>query len=68
MDPIDKFAMEGLESLRRAVSQELERKRRLGHYAVFWRDGRVVFEGADAPDIPENHISDCDSEFLPKQK
>ncbi len=62
MDPIDKFALEGLASLQRAVSQELDRKRRLGHYAVFWRDGRVVFEGEDAPDNPS-----CNSDS-PDQK
>lgn len=44
--------MEGLKSLRRVVTEALERKRLLGQYAVFWRDGRVVFEGPDAPDQP----------------
>lgn len=48
----DDFAMEGLKSLRRAVAEALERKRLLGQYAVFWRDGRVVFEGPNAPDVP----------------
>ena len=61
MDPDYKFAMEGLESLRRAVAKELDRKRRLGHYAVFWRDGSVVFEGDDAPDVPENLNSDSNN-------
>lgn len=37
------------QALRLAVQEELDRKRRLGHYAVLWRDGRVVLEGADAP-------------------
>ena len=41
--------MEGLKALQRAVDQALERKRRLGQYAVFWRDGRIVFDGPDAP-------------------
>lgn len=41
--------MEGLKALKRAVDQALERKRLLGQYAVFWRDGRVVLEGPDAP-------------------
>lgn len=48
----DVFVMEGLKSLRRAVAEALERKRLLGQYAVFWKDGRVVFEGPDAPDQP----------------
>jgi hypothetical protein len=28
-----------LESLRRSISKTLERKRRLGQYAVIWKDG-----------------------------
>lgn len=31
-----------LDALRRAVAEALERKRRLGQYAVIWRDGRAV--------------------------
>jgi hypothetical protein len=27
----------------------LERKRRLGHYAVIWRDGKPLIIGDDAP-------------------
>ena len=64
MDPDYKFAMEGLESLRRAVAKELDRKRRLGHCAVFWRNGRVVFEGDDGPDVPENLTSDSNNSSI----
>lgn len=38
-----------LESLRQAVGKALEKKRRLGQYAVIWKDGKPVFTGADAP-------------------
>lgn len=31
-----------LESLRTAVAKALERKRRLGQYAVIWQDGKIV--------------------------
>lgn len=31
-----------LESLQRAVAKALERKRRLGEYAVVWQDGKLV--------------------------
>ena len=31
-----------LDALRSAVAEALERKRRLGQYAVIWQDGRVV--------------------------
>ena len=36
------YADQALEALRRAVAKALDRKRRLGHYAVVWRDGRPV--------------------------
>lgn len=38
-----------LNTLREAVQQALERKRKLGEYAVLWKDGKVVLEGEDAP-------------------
>jgi hypothetical protein len=38
-----------LEALQQAVTAELERKRRLGHYTVTWEDGQPVLQGADAP-------------------
>jgi hypothetical protein len=43
-------ALADLEALREAVAQELDRKRRLGHYTVMWKDGKIVLEGEDAPD------------------
>lgn len=33
---------QALDALQSAVAEALERKRRLGQYAVIWRDGRVV--------------------------
>lgn len=39
-----------LEVLRQVAVDTLERKRRLGHYAVVWRDGKPVAIGEDAPD------------------
>jgi len=44
-----------LEVLKRAVAEALERKRRLGQYAVMRREGRVVYTGPDAPAAPEAH-------------
>lgn len=41
---------EMLDSLRAAVSETLERKQRLGHYAVIWQDDKPVLVGEDAPD------------------
>ena len=43
-----------LDSLQKAVTQALERKRRLGQYAVVWRDGKPVMIGEDAPKVSEN--------------
>ena len=43
-----------LEVLKQVAINTLERKRRLGHYAVVWRDGKPVAIGEDAPrDIAE---------------
>lgn len=33
---------QALDALRSAVAEALDRKRRLGQYAVIWRDGRAV--------------------------
>lgn len=38
-----------LAALQQAVSKELERKRKLGHYAVMWENHQVVYKGEDAP-------------------
>lgn len=40
-----------LQALREAVAEELERKRRLGHYYVIWENGKIVFVGDDAPTL-----------------
>ena len=40
---------EVLQVLQQAVTAELERKRRLGHYYFIGENGRAVFEGPDAP-------------------
>jgi hypothetical protein len=39
-----------LAALQAAVTSALDRKRRLGHYAVVWQDGRPVAIGEDRPD------------------
>lgn len=49
MNAVGKFEKEALEALRRAVSRALDCRRRLGQYAVFCEDGRVIFDGPDAP-------------------
>lgn len=38
-----------LDTLQGAVAKSLERKKRLGQYAVIWQNGRPVQAGDDAP-------------------
>lgn len=38
-----------LQSLQMAVAKSLEKKQKLGQYAVIWHDGRPLQTGADAP-------------------
>lgn len=45
-----------LDALQKAVTQALEKKRRLGQYAVVWRDGKPVMIGEDAPKVSENPV------------
>ncbi len=42
METPSEQAQKTLEVLREAVAEVLEKKRRLGQYAVVWRDGRIV--------------------------
>ena len=41
-------------ALNQAIAKELEKKRRLGHYAVMWENNQVVYKGEDAPDHKKN--------------
>ena len=41
-----------LDSLKKAVAATLDRKQRLGQYAVVWRDGRPVLIGEELPQSP----------------
>ena len=43
-----------LETLRQAVDKALEKKRRLGQYAVTWQNGKPVVTGDDAPKANDN--------------
>ncbi|BBO89774.1 hypothetical protein [Desulfosarcina ovata] len=38
-----------LKSLKKAVSETLDKKRRFGHYAVIWDGKKPVLRGDDAP-------------------
>lgn len=41
-----------LETLQKVVAQTLEKKRRLGQYAVVWRDGKPAETGEDTQRQP----------------
>ncbi len=41
-----------LDSLKQAVTKELEKKKRLGHYAVLWENDKPLLIGEDAPQTP----------------
>lgn len=49
MMPTPDYETQALDALTRAVAGALERKRRLGQYAVVWREDRPVCIGPDAP-------------------
>jgi hypothetical protein len=41
-----------LQALQNAVTKSLEKKQKLGQYAVVWQNGRPVQTGTDAPKAP----------------
>jgi hypothetical protein len=43
-----------LEALQKAVALTLEKKRRLGQYAVIWKDGQPAVMGEDDQDCNES--------------
>jgi hypothetical protein len=53
MTPSSVASQEILAALRAAVAEALERKRRLGQYAVIWRDGQVVRIEGEELRVPE---------------
>ncbi|WP_295434664.1 hypothetical protein [uncultured Thiodictyon sp.] len=55
------YETKALDALTRAVAGALERKRRLGQYAVVWREDRPVCIGPDAP-------VECDDERRPPER
>lgn len=38
-----------LSALKEAVARAMEKKRRLGQYAVVWEDNALIYKGGDAP-------------------
>jgi hypothetical protein len=55
------YDQRALDALRRAVAEALDRKRRLGQYAVVWHDGRAVrIEPAPQPPVGSKADGDRD--------
>jgi hypothetical protein len=49
-----KEGQEQLDALRKAVGKTLEKKRRVGQYALTRQDGKPVIQGEDAPGTNDN--------------
>ena len=49
MTALDSDTKRLLASLRKTATDVLEKKRRLGHYAVIWKEGAPLAVGEDAP-------------------
>ena len=52
--PPSEKSQQTLETMKQAVAKALEKKKRLGQYAVFWEDGKAVLVGEDAPKAPSD--------------
>lgn len=37
------------DTLRHAIKEALEHKRKLGQYSVIWQNNRIIIQGDDAP-------------------
>jgi hypothetical protein len=53
------YEQQALEALKKAVANALERKRRLGQYAVVWRDGQTVRLPPEQIGRAEEYVSEA---------
>jgi len=51
-----------LAMLKQVAAETLDRKRRLGHYAVIWQDGKAIAIGEDAP-VQRGDVNPSQSEI-----
>ena len=49
MNQFDRDTQIMIDTLKQVAAETLDRKRRLGHYAVIWQDGKAIAIGEDAP-------------------
>ena len=47
MNDIKQHAQKAMDALNQSVHEALDKKRRLGQYAVVWRDGKIVHLSGD---------------------
>ncbi|AKJ94952.1 hypothetical protein TVD_06080 [Thioalkalivibrio versutus] len=59
MDPEQDHESKTRMALRKAAANALERKRRLGQYAVIWRDGQMVRLSPEQPGSPGEYASEA---------
>jgi hypothetical protein len=55
---LSEHAQQRLEALGLSVAKALDTKRRLGHYAVTWQNGKPLLTGDDAP--PLKHLKSAE--------
>lgn len=68
MELISQEDLEVQAILRSAVAEALERKRRLGQYAVVWQDGKPALIGEDAPEALSANFGAVSSPTDPARK
>ena len=56
MTDLEKKAEVALKCLEKAVAEALDKKRRLGQYAVVWREGKIMY--LDWPDGVNERLRD----------
>lgn len=62
MTAIQEQAQKVMDSLTKSVGEALERKRRLGQYAVIWEEGKVIrlYDEDAIPNVDTNEIESAD--------
>jgi len=61
MDSVSPEDQTILDALSHAVAEALDRKQRLGQYAVVWHEGRPVFIGDELPKpIPTKELENAE--------
>ncbi len=62
MNQFDRDTQIIIDTLKKVAAETLDRKRRLGHYAVIWQDGKAIAIGEDAP-VQRSDVNPSQSEI-----